>query len=282
MEEKLIKKDEIIMGLLVPRANTYTIPLTKRQLIAKRYQRITRAINREFWNSESDTAHSLYVGSYGRGTAISTSDIDIIVELPMAEFDRFKNYLSNGPSKLLQVIKNAFQEILPNSDIRADGQVVKINFHDGIKFEIVPAFNEKDYWGESKGFIYPDSNMGGNWKATNPKKEQEAMKLKNTKSNNLLYATCKHFRHVRDTEFTSYHLSGIVIDSFVYEAMGNWKFVENNSGGQNISSVSYETALLEYYNSHKVMGGLNLYSPGSNQFVNSDSSIICLEKVLKK
>ncbi|HBM6847779.1 TPA: nucleotidyltransferase, partial [Enterococcus faecium] len=134
----------------------------------------------------------------------------------------------------------------------------------------------------SKGFIYPDSNMGGNWKATNPKKEQEAMKLKNTKSNNLLYATCKHFRHVRDTEFTSYHLSGIVIDSFVYEAMGNWKFVENNSGGQNISSVSYETALLEYYNSHKVMGGLNLYSPGSNQFVNSDSSIICLEKVLKK
>ncbi|HFQ0715470.1 TPA: nucleotidyltransferase domain-containing protein, partial [Enterococcus faecium] len=137
MEEKLIKKDEIIMGLLVPRANTYTIPLTKRQLIAKRYQRITRAINREFWNSESDTAHSLYVGSYGRGTAISTSDIDIIVELPMAEFDRFKNYLSNGPSKLLQVIKNAFQEILPNSDIRADGQVVKINFHDGIKFEIV-------------------------------------------------------------------------------------------------------------------------------------------------
>ncbi|MCZ1330891.1 nucleotidyltransferase, partial [Enterococcus faecium] len=31
-----------------------------------------------------------------------------------------------------------------------------------------------------------------------------------------------------------------------------------------------------------VMGGLNLYSPGSNQFVNSDSSIICLEKVLKK
>ena len=29
MEEKLIKKDEIIMGLLVPRANTYTIPLTE-------------------------------------------------------------------------------------------------------------------------------------------------------------------------------------------------------------------------------------------------------------
>ena len=43
-----------------------------RDTISKRYRTATRAINKEFWNSQSDTQHSLYVGSYGRGTAIDT------------------------------------------------------------------------------------------------------------------------------------------------------------------------------------------------------------------
>lgn len=80
----------------------------------------------------------------------------------MSELDRFKFYSSNGPSRLLQVIRKTIINVLPNSDIRTDGQIVKVNFCDGIKFEIVLAFKEKDYLGTSTGFIYPDSNMGGN------------------------------------------------------------------------------------------------------------------------
>ena len=45
--------------------------------ISLRYHTITKAVNREFWNSSSDVLHSLYVGSYGRGTAIDVSDVDI-------------------------------------------------------------------------------------------------------------------------------------------------------------------------------------------------------------
>lgn len=41
-----------------------------RTTISYRYHKITKAINLEFWGSSSDTLHSLYVGSYGRGTAI--------------------------------------------------------------------------------------------------------------------------------------------------------------------------------------------------------------------
>ena len=50
--------------------------------IQTRYHQITKRINLDYWNSSSETAHSLYVGSYGRGTEIWTSDIDIIVQLP--------------------------------------------------------------------------------------------------------------------------------------------------------------------------------------------------------
>ncbi|HQK35926.1 MAG TPA: hypothetical protein PK074_14485, partial [Spirochaetales bacterium] len=49
------------------------IPMDTRSLISTRYKTITKAVNREFWNSTSDTTHSLYVGSYGRGTAVDTS-----------------------------------------------------------------------------------------------------------------------------------------------------------------------------------------------------------------
>lgn len=54
----------------------YSIDAKARETITMRYKRITEAVNRRFWNYVNDAAHSLYVGSYGRGTAINTSDID--------------------------------------------------------------------------------------------------------------------------------------------------------------------------------------------------------------
>lgn len=65
------------------------ISIEQRSLVSQRYRRITRAVNSEFWGSTSETAHSLYVGSYGRGTAIDTSDIDILVELPRDEYNKY-------------------------------------------------------------------------------------------------------------------------------------------------------------------------------------------------
>lgn len=119
------------------------------------------------------------MGSYGRGTAIDTSDIDILVELPRDEYNKYDTLRGNGQSRLLQALKNAILQTYPNSDIHGDGQVVVINFSDGIKFEVLPAFRQLDWWGNWNGkYDYPDSNMGGNWLTTNPKSEQQAMKEK--------------------------------------------------------------------------------------------------------
>ena len=44
--------------------------------ISDRYKAITKRLNTDFWETTSDTSHSLYVGSYGRNTAIhGTSDV---------------------------------------------------------------------------------------------------------------------------------------------------------------------------------------------------------------
>lgn len=66
--------------------NEHVIDLDTRSLISVRYKRITKAVNQTFWNSISDTAHSFYVGSYGRGTAINTSDLDVLIELLVQKF----------------------------------------------------------------------------------------------------------------------------------------------------------------------------------------------------
>lgn len=257
------------------RNHSYSITNDSRYKISNRYKKVTQSINSEFWNLNSETNNSFYVGSYGRNTAINTSDIDILVLLPSSEFDRFNNLSGNSQSRLLQTVKDAIKLSYPISDIRADGQVIKINFSDGIKFEILPAF--KDYYGT---YIYPDSNLGGNWKSTNPKAEQEAIRQKNKESNGLLVDTCRHLRYIRDNFYKSYHLSGIVIDSFVYNAIGNWKYVDE--GTSSASPGDYESKLLDYFNEESMLWSFfSLKAPGSEDVVSTDDSIKCLEKVLK-
>ena len=248
----------------------------QRSLISDRYKRITRAVNSEFWGLSSETAHSRYVGSYGRGTAIDTSDIDILVELPRDEYERYDVHKGNGQSRLLQAVKTAIQSTYSRSDISADGQVVVIKFSDGMKFEILPAFQQLDWLGRWNGkYDYADSNMGGNWRSTNPRAEQEAMAAKNRESNGLLYDTCKHMREIRDTHFSSYHLSGIVIDSFVYHHIDDWHWL--NAGETSTQPHgTYEKKLF----SECPLWSFSLYAPGSGDSVDTSKSVDCLRKVL--
>ena len=128
------------------------ISMDIRSTISKRYHKITSAINREFWNRVSDTENSFYVGSYGRGTAIDSSDIDILVVLPEEEYSRFDVVKGNGQSRLLQVVRQALLTSYPSSEIRADGQIVKINFSDGMKFYQ----HLKNWIGTEDGMVHID------------------------------------------------------------------------------------------------------------------------------
>lgn len=255
------------------------ITKSSREKISNRYHRVTKIINQQYWQNNSDSKHSFYVGSYGRGTAISTGDIDILVELPDNQKQRFTQNVGNSQSQLLQDVKRTLQETFPNSNIHADGQIVYIKFYDHIHFEILPAFSNFDYWGSEipLSYTYADSNHGGKWLSTRPKQEQAAVKEKNRSSNGLFNATCQHIRNIRDNYYKSYHLAGIVIDSFVFEAIGNWQF--SNSGEE---PGTYESKLQEYLYDNVINGSLYLIAPGSNQRVETADSLLCLQKVLKR
>lgn len=268
--------------------SNHSISKEIRGLISKRYKTITKAVNSEFRNINSDSDYSLYVGSYGRGTAVNTSDLDVLIELPDDEYEHFTSLLGNGASRLLQTVKNAILNTYPRTNIKADGQVVVVKFVDGMKFEILPAFRNIDFGIWNGTYIYPDTHMGGNWLTTNPKIEQQAMKIKNSynESNGLLFDTCKHIRYIRNEYYSSYHLSGILIDTFVYSFIDGWhwrrdnEISNNNFFGKYEKDKNLEEHLLNTYAS--CCNAAYLYAPGSNMLVYTQQGWDVLGKILRK
>ena len=118
----------------------------------------------------SSSPKRIIVGSYGKGTAVRPpSDIDMLFILPDTEYWRFNNSPYNGQSSLLQDVKSKLVQTFPNTDIRADGQVVKIPFST-YAIDLVPAFICAD-----QSIITCNTNDGGSWKPTNPKAEYQAI-----------------------------------------------------------------------------------------------------------
>lgn len=184
------------------------------ETVTRRYKAITSKINLEYWSNTSDTLNSLYVGSYGRGTEIYTSDIDIIVIVPKTVKVRFDNRLGNVQSQLLAEIKDKLAQTYSSSHLSSDGQVIVISFYDGIRYEIVPAFENYD-----GSFIYPDTNKGGSWVEMDPRKEMRGFNLRNRDNNYTMKKFCRMIRAWRETNDIT--ISGELIDSIVYDFYSN-------------------------------------------------------------
>ena len=184
--------------------------------ISYRYKRITRRLNRDFRNSESDTSHSLYVGSYGRKTAIQGfSDLDMIFRLPPDLYKQYDNHVGNGQSSLLQEVRKSLLKTYSSTRIGADGQVTKIRFKDDITFEIVPAFISN-----GGSFTFPDANSGGSWGKTDPKPEIKAIRTRNKESNGNLIRLCRMMRAWKSN--FDVPMGGLLIDTLAYQFMDTW------------------------------------------------------------
>ena len=109
--------------------------------VSYRAKQITKRVNSDFRGLDSDTSYSLFVGSYGRGTDIFVSDIDMIIQLPYELYQKYSGYQTNGQSALLQAVRDSIKKTYSTTHIGGDGQVVKLNFTDGICYEIVPALS---------------------------------------------------------------------------------------------------------------------------------------------
>lgn len=178
---------------------------------------IVKRLNKDFWEIENSTKNSLYVGSYGRETDIVVSDIDLIMILPYETYKKYNGYLKNGQSALLQAVKTSIAVTYPTTFLKGDGQVVKINFQNGISFEVVPCFENRD-----KSFTFPDSNGGGSWKTTNPRPEIEAIRKIDSECNYNLKMLCKMIRAWK--HYNSVPMGGLLIDTLAAKFLPTWQY----------------------------------------------------------
>lgn len=232
--------------LIVPEQNS----------ISYRYKRITRQLNSDFWGSDSETSNSLYVGSYGRNTATKGfSDLDIIFELPSYLYTQYNNYSGNGQSALLQVVKSSMRKTYPTSDISGDGQIVSINFQDGITFEVVPVFIN-----QANTYTHPCSNNGGTWKSTNPKPEIQALRNRNNICNQNLIPLCRMMRAWKKQ--WSVPIGGLLIDTLAYQFIENWPYRDK-------SYFFYDWMCRDFFEWMANQSNTQEYwkAPGSGQYV---------------
>lgn len=185
--------------------------------IATRSGNITRRLNTDFWSTTSDTSHSLYVGSYGRNTAISGfSDVDLIFQLPYSVYKQYNEYSGNGQSALLQAVKTSIERTYSTTNIRADGQVIQVPFTDGITFEVVPAFENNN-----GGFTFPNAKNGGSWMTTNPRPEINAIRDRNAVTNGNLVPLCRMMRDWKNK--WTVPIGGLLIDTLAYQFIETWE-----------------------------------------------------------
>lgn len=132
---------------------------------------IVNCLNIEYWGLDSDDANCIIEGSWGKDTqGRPPRDVDVIFVLPYQTYEQFQNRVGNRQSQLLQDVKCALSFKYPATHIRADGQVVVVNFASGHGVEVVPAFD----LGNSQFWICNTHN-GGSYKTIDPLAEIAAI-----------------------------------------------------------------------------------------------------------
>lgn len=224
--------------------------------VSSRAKQITKRINYDFWGINSDIRYSLFVGSYGRGTDTHVSDIDMIVELPYSMYEKYHNYNGNGQSALIQAVKNSIKTAYSTTYVRGDGQVVKLNFTDGICYEIVPGFLNND----GKSYTYPDTNNGGSWQITKPRDEITEINSANSNWNKNLKRLCRMARAWKDK--WDVPIGGLLIDTLAYNFLNNWEYRDK-------SFIYYDWMTRDFFEYLKNQDANKNYwlAPGSRQYV---------------
>lgn len=226
--------------------------------ISTSYANISTRLNKDFWGLDSDTAHRRQVGSYGRGTAIhGISDLDMVFELPLATFEQYEKRQNNGPSQLLQAVRQSLVARYPRTEIKGDGQVVVISFGSYV-VEVLPAFWDA----ESDGYRFPDANDGGSWRLCKPIKEMEAVDARSLRTNRNYKHVCKMLRAWKNSN--GVNMGGLLIDTIAYN------FFSQDARYDAATYASYPDLMVSVFS---YMGGLEHQdywaAPGSGQRVHS-------------
>ncbi|AXB46291.1 nucleotide-binding domain-containing protein [Amycolatopsis albispora] len=246
--------------------------------VAARRGEITKALNKDFRSVEGSTANRVMVGSYGRHTAIrGVSDLDMIYILPASLRSSYST--ETGPRRMLNRVRDDLTARYPNTDIRVDQCVVRVQFTSNkFKFEVQPAFENSD-----GSFDYPDTKAEG-WKVTKPREEIAATKDCNDRTSTNMRHLARMARAWKDTNGVV--IGGLLIDTLVY------RFFSATSEYDDKGSLWFDFMVRDFFEFLMSEPNKDYYlALGSNQRVNVKKRFqpkaekaynLCIEAIAKE
>jgi hypothetical protein len=228
------------------------IAVDNAETISLRYGEITRALNLGFRSTDSRTANSLQVGSYGRGTAIKgISDLDMLYIVPEGCRDTYRD---KGQYRLLRKTADEIQTRYKSTTIYVDRLVVVVEYN-GFKVEVQPVFEEAD-----GSFSFPDTKGGGRWRTTLPRDELKAIADADRAKNWNLRRLCKVARAWRNKHGVV--MGGLLIDTLAYN------FLQSTNDYDERSYLYYDWMVRDFFLYLANLPAQTRYNAiGSNQHV---------------
>lgn len=171
---------------------------------------VCECLNRAYWGYSSETANSLVIGSWGKGTPVRPpSDVDMLFLLPPKVYHQYEARRGNKQSQLLQELKNTLAAKYSRTTLRGDGQVVIISF-DRITVEVSPGFRCQD-----GSIIVCDTNDVGRYiRSTSEAEIAELSRVDVACNGNAraLARMMKQWRRERNVPLKSFHLERLAIE----------------------------------------------------------------------
>lgn len=228
------------------------IQLDNVETISARYGELTAALNKTFRDTESKTANTLRVGSFGRSTGIKgISDLDMLYIMPKSQW---ATYRDGKQSNLLRELKTAVLNRYPKTDVKVDRLVVTISYVN-FQIEVQPVFEQDD-----GSFMYPDTKNGGAWKITKPREEIRAVAQLDKDKNSNLRRLCKMARAWRNRHGVG--MGGLLVDTLAYN------FLKSTSEFDSTSVQDCDRLVRDFFAYLSGLAEQDRYdAPGSNQHV---------------
>lgn len=197
------------------------LAISNKQTISDRYAELTKTLNKKFRDSDSETANTLQVGSFGRKTGIDgISDLDMLYIMPKSSWDTYNN-AQNGQYKLLSDTKEAILNRYSRTDVSVDRLVVTVTFSN-FYIEVQPVFEQED-----GSFKYPDTKNGGSWKITKPREEIDEVSSADKDKNQNLRRLCKMARAWKNKHGVA--MGGLLIDTLAYNFLKSTDYYDDKS-----------------------------------------------------
>ena len=197
------------------------LAISNKQTISDRYAELTKTLNKKFRDSDSETANTLQVGSFGRKTGIDgISDLDMLYIMPKSSWDTYNN-AQNGQYKLLSDTKEAILTRYSRTAVSVDRLVVTVTFSN-FYIEVQPVFEQED-----GSFKYPDTKNGGSWKITKPREEIDEISSADKDKNQNLRRLCKMARAWKNKHGVA--MGGLLIDTLAYNFLKSTNYYDDKS-----------------------------------------------------